>query len=136
MNKRLISLLTFLVLVSLSFLSCSDAFDENEFTIENRSGGTIKINFRAEEVTIGNGQVLVLKEIPKGRYDYITVFEAPENAEVQTEGPVSGEISFNAGTKALLIFVASYDGSTYTIFASLTIDESLDGSGLTDPLGN
>lgn len=137
MNKKLKFLIAFLALISLSFISCSDALDVNEFTIENRSGGEIKINFRATEYTVLNGETLVVDDIPQGRYSYETIFQVPENAtDIQTEGPVSGDITFNNGTKALLIFVANFDGEAYTIFASLTLKDNLDGSGLTDPLAN
>lgn len=136
MNKKLIYLISLIILVSIGFISCSDAFEDNDFTIENRTGGTLKINFRAEEITILDGQKIILNEIPKGTYSYVTAFQAPDNAEVETEGPVSGDITFDLGTKALLIFVSNFDGSTYTIFASLTIRDNLDGSGLTDPLSN
>lgn len=135
MNKKLKFLIAFLALVSLSFLSCSDAFEDNEFTIDNRSGGTLKINFRAEELTILDGGKLVLSELPTGTYSYITIFQAPQNVTVQTEGPVSGDISFNVGTKALLVFVSNVDEETYTLFASLTISDNLNGPGITDPLG-
>lgn len=136
MKRKLIFLISLIALVSISFISCSDAFEDNDFTIENRSGGTLKINFRAEEITILDGETVVLNEIPKGTYAYITIFQVPANAEVQTDGPVSGDITFDVGTKALLIFVANYDGNTYTIFASLTMKDNLGGSGLTNPLGN
>lgn len=136
MNKKLKFMILFLAFISFSLISCSDALDPNEFTFDNQTGGTIYVNFRAEELIIPAGQKLSVKEFPKGRYSYETVFEVPPMRSVETDGPVSGEISFNNGTKALLIFVSNDDGSTYSLFASLTIKDDLDGSGLTDPLAN
>ncbi|HSL87990.1 MAG TPA: hypothetical protein VK870_01665 [Ignavibacteriaceae bacterium] len=136
MNKKLKFLIALLALISISFISCSDALDVNEFTIDNRSGGEIKINFRATEYTVPDGQKIVLDDIPQGTHPYITIFQTPENATVQTEGPVSGDINFINGTKALLIFVSNFDGETFTIFASLSVTDRADYNGLTDPLEN
>lgn len=136
MNKKLKFSIALLALISLSFISCSDALDVNEFKIENRSGGEININFRATEHTIVDGQTLVLDDIPQGTHPYITIFQAPANATVQIEGPVSGDVKFINGTKALLIFVSSFDGETFTIFASLSISDRSGYNGLTDPLEN
>lgn len=134
MNKKLKLLLPVIFLISVSLLSCSDALDSNKFTIDNRSGGELKINFRAEEIVIQNGRKTVLDNITKGRYEYETVFQVPGNLQYQTEGPVSGEVNFNVGTNALLIFYYNIDDSTYTIFATLTTNDNLDGSGLVNPL--
>jgi hypothetical protein len=136
MNKKLNFLIALLALISLSFISCSDALDLNEFKIENRSGGEIKINFRATEYTIADGQTMVIDDIPQGTHPYNTIFQAPANATIQTEGPVSGDVKFINGTKALLIFVSNFDGETFTIFASLSITDRADYNGLTDPLEN
>ena len=136
MNKKLKFITALLALISLSFISCSDALDVNEFKVENRSGGEIKINFRATEYTIADGQTLVLDNIPQGTHPYITIFQAPPSATVQTEGPVSGDVKFINGTKALLIFVSNFDGETFTIFASLSVSDRSGYDGLTNPLDN
>ncbi len=135
MNLNQKFLLSLLVLLCVSFLSCSDSFDSNKFTIDNRSGGELKINFRAEEITIQNGRKAILDNITKGRYEYETVFQVPGNLKYKTEGPVSGEVTFNVGTNALLIFYHNINDSLYTIFATLTTNDNLNGSGIGNPLG-
>lgn len=137
MNKKLKFLIAFLALISFSLISCSDALDPNEFVIDNQTGGTISINFRGDENIIPSGTKLVINEFPQGTYTYETIFEVPETAtDIQTEGPVSGEIIFYNGTKALLILVANSSGESYTIFASLTVSDRTGYEGLTDPLSN
>lgn len=134
MNKKLTFLIAFLALVSLSFISCSETLEDNKFTIKNYTEYPIIFNFRAEEITILGGGELVLRDIPKGTYTYGTIFGIPENVTAETEGDVAGEITFNLGTKALLIFIASTEGGTYTLYATLTVSDDLKSTGLVDPL--
>lgn len=134
MNKKLIFLIAFLTVISISFISCSDALENNEFTIKNSTEYPITLNFRAEEKAIPSNGEIVLSDIPKGTYTYGTIFGVPANVTVETEGQVAGEITFNLGTKALLIFVANNTDNTYTIYGTLTVSEDLNSTGLVDPL--
>ncbi|MFO7525667.1 MAG: hypothetical protein R6W68_09450 [Ignavibacteriaceae bacterium] len=136
MNKMLKFSILFLALVSLSFMSCSDS-PENEFKINNASAADLELNFRAELITVPSGEEFIINDLPKGSFSYESIFVLPAGiTDATIEGATSGTIEFFGGTKALLYIVSNFGDSTMTIFASLTQQEDVNFTGLTDPLSN
>lgn len=136
MDKKLKFSILFLVLISLSFMSCSDS-PENEFKIMNASSADLELNFRAELIEVSSGEEFIIKDLPNGEFAYESIFLLPANiTDATIEGATAGTVKFFGGTKAFLYIVSNFGDSTMTIFASLTQQEDVNFTGLTDPLSN
>ncbi len=132
MNKKLTFLIAFLALVSLSFISCSESF-ENEFKIVNNSQAPLELLFGSKTYNVAPGETLVLNDFTtESSYAYECRFPATYNVS----GAVSGEISFideeaddnrTVALKAML-YVVSVDAD---IEVYLTVENL---TGVVDPL--
>jgi len=122
MKNILISFL--LIFLSLTILSCSDD-PINSITFQNLASGGVYVSFRGEIIDVPSGQVVELKDVDKGEFEYETVYEIPPGASgFAAEGEMSGSFILKAGTKILVIYssVLSEEG-TYTIYASVTTSD-------------
>ena len=135
MNTKII--FSFLVILSIGFLSCSDTVD-NRVTFLNYAGGGVYVNFKADLIHISpsvppNGEGLLeippgekvdIEEIFKGEYEYETIFELPVGATSSAaEGELAGTFLIKAGTKILVIYTSTFIDGEYTIFASVTTSD-------------
>jgi len=107
------------------------------------SQSQLTINFRGNHYDVPSGSfvngewmpaVYNIKEIPKGIYQYTTVYGIPAGANTSSaEGDLAGEIEFREGTTALIIYSSALTDSAYTIFATLTTDTDLSEENPTSP---
>jgi hypothetical protein len=124
-------LLIFSSLVLFSFgLGCSSKLN-NSIEIRNLAWGELHFNFRGESITVPAGnareQVVTLKELPKGLFEYSTTFEIPANAtNTAAQGDVSGTVNINAGTKILILYSSTFIEGSYTLFATLSTNEPIE----------
>jgi len=118
--KKLSILLLFAVSAFLLLTSCSSTV-ENSLKIQNLASNDIYLNFRASLIQVKSGEVVELKELPKGTYDYETIYEIPSGATgSSTEGEASGELVVRAGTKILVVYTSTFIDNNYVLFASVT----------------
>ena len=123
--KKLSLLLLFTIATFPLFTSCSSSV-ENSLKIQNLASNDIYLNFRASLIQVKSGEVVELKELPKGSYDYETIYEIPSGATgSSTEGEASGEFLIRAGTKILLVYTSTFIDNNYVLFASVTSSEDL-----------
>ena len=126
----------FLILLSVSLLSCSDS-PINTITIQNKASNSVYLNFKGElssEVTSGGS--IQMTDILKGSYEYETIFEIPSNAaEYEASDNCAGTLVLSAGTNILIIYTSSFDGTKYSLDASITTSDNLSEDGiLPDPI--
>jgi hypothetical protein len=119
-TMKKLSILLFVV-VSLSlFTNCSSTV-ENSLKIQNLASNDVFLNFRASLIQVRSGETVELKELPKGTFDYETIYEIPSGATSSTaEGEASGEFIVRAGTKILVVYTSTFIENTYTLFTSVT----------------
>jgi len=123
--KKLSILLLFTIASFPLFTSCSSSV-ENSLKIQNLASNDIYLNFRASLIQVKSGEVVELKELPKGSYDYETIYEIPSGATgSSTEGEASGEFLIRAGTKILVVYTSTFIDNNYVLFASVTSSEDL-----------
>jgi hypothetical protein len=123
--KKLSILLLFTIVSFPLFTSCSSSV-ENSLKIQNLASNDIYLNFRASLIQVKSGEVVELKELPKGSYDYETIYEIPSGATgSSTEGEASGEFLIRAGTKILVVYTSTFIDNNYVLFASVTSSEDL-----------
>jgi hypothetical protein len=122
-----ISILFLFVAISLPlFTNCSSTV-ENSLKVQNLASNDVYLNFRASLIQVRSGETVELKELPKGTYDYETIYEIPSGATSTTaEGEVSGEFIIKAGTKILVVYTSTFIENSYTIFASVTSSDDQD----------
>ena len=128
--KKISILLLFAVASFPLFTGCSSTV-ENSLKIQNLASNDVFLNFRANLIQVKSGEVVELKELPKGTYDYETIYEIPSGATgSSTEGEASGEFIVRAGTKLLVVYTSTFIDNNYVLFASVT---SSDDNNVEDP---
>jgi len=125
------------ILLSAIFLlsACSSSV-ETRLTFKNLATNKVNINFRAQIITVKSGETVVLKDVPKGTFDYSTTYELPVGTvSSTTDGAVSGTLDFKAGVEYLIVYSSTFINDIYTL--SATISSSKDQSAPDDgnPLG-
>lgn len=102
--KSKIKLLIIVFLTTLVSFSCTNSVD-NSLTVRNMAAETIYLNFRGSLITAPSGTTQIRREIPKGRFEYSTIFEIPSGvSNSSTQGPVSGIFDIKAGTNILIVY--------------------------------
>lgn len=119
-------ILVVLFLSTLVFWSCSSE-SETTLTIKNLAAGTVYLNFLGEVTTVPAGRTVVISDLPRGTFDYVTTYSIPAGATTSSAvGELEGEIKIKAGTKVLLLYSSTFSESSYTIYASKTTSDDLD----------
>lgn len=115
----------FLVMLLFTLLSCSDG-PINTIRIENRASNDLSINFKGSLTDVPAGATVELTDIMRGEYEYETIFEIPGGAtSFEASESCAGTLLLNAGTKILIIYTSVFDGSLYSISASITTSDNL-----------
>jgi len=124
-----------LIALSLTLISCSDGAINN-ITFQNKAAGDVIVSFRGESVDVPSGQIIELKDIEKGEFEYETVYSIPAGAtSAAAEGDMSGTFELRAGTKILVVYTSVIAEGSYTIYASVTSSEDVNYEGEIDPIG-
>lgn len=129
MNTKII--FSFLILLSVGFLSCSDTVD-NSITFQNMASNNVYVNFRGSRVEVPNGSTVTLKEIDKGEFEYETIYEIPAGTTGSSvEGEGAGTIIMDAGIKVLVLYTSTFIEGEYTLYVSVTTsaDQTVDPIG-------
>ncbi len=114
-----------LIILSISLLSCADG-PLNRVTITNNADLGVQLNFRGTLTdVIPSGETVVLTDILQGEYEYETIFQVPANATYDASESCAGTFLLNAGTKILVVYVSVFDGTNYSISASITTSDNL-----------
>jgi hypothetical protein len=117
---RKLYILLFVVASFPLFTNCSSSV-ENSLKIQNLASNDVYLNFRGSLIEVKSGEIVELKEIPKGTYDYETIYDIPSGAtNSSTEGEAAGELLIRAGTKILVVYTSTFIENNYTLFASVT----------------
>jgi len=119
----------FLIILSVSLLSCSDN-PINTVTVTNNAAFGVQLNFKGTLTEIPVGETVVLTDILQGEYEYETIFEVPANATYDASESCAGTLVLNAGTDILFVYVSVYDGTSYSISASITTSDNLSEGGI------
>jgi hypothetical protein len=126
---------SFLILLSVGFLSCSDSVN-NSITFQNLASNDVYVNFRGSKVDVPSGSTVTLKDIDKGEFQYDTIYEIPDGATSSSvEGEGTGTIIMDAGTKVLVIYTSTFIEDAYTLFISITTSEDQTEGILPNPIG-
>jgi hypothetical protein len=129
MKKSSILIISALVLLFL-FASCSSTVD-NWIQVQNLASNDVALNFRASLIQVKSGETVKLTELPKGTYEYETIYEIPSGASGSTaEGEAAGEFEIRAGTKILVVYTSTFIDNNYILYASVT---SSDDQTIEDP---
>jgi hypothetical protein len=124
----------FLILLSVSLSSCSDN-PINTVTIQNWTEYDVSLNFKGTLTDVPAGTSTQLTDILNGEYEYETIFAVPNGAAYAVSETCAGTLVLKAGTKVLIIYTSSFDGTTYSLSASITTSENLSEGGiLPDPI--
>jgi hypothetical protein len=124
-------LLIFSSLLLFSFgLGCSSSVN-NSIELRNLAWGEIHFNFRGEVIKVpaasAREQVVTLRELPKGKFEYSTTFEIPANAtESSADGALNGVVDIDAGTKILILYSSTFSDGKYNIYATLSTNEPIE----------
>lgn len=112
------------LLTIISYTGCSSTVG-TQITFRNLASNAVFVNFRANIITVPSGQTVVIKDVPKGAFNYSTTYEVPSNAtSSSSEGDVSGTFTIiQAGTKILVLYSSTYVDGTYTLFATSSTNE-------------
>jgi hypothetical protein len=110
-------------------LGCESKIN-NSIELRNLASGDLFFNFRGEVIRVPAAttreQVVTIKELPRGTFEYSTTYEIPANATSSTaEGAVSGTLKIGAGTKILILYSSTYIEGTYKLYASMSTNEPL-----------
>jgi hypothetical protein len=133
MNTKII--FSFLILLSVGFLSCSDSVN-NSITFQNLASNDVYVNFRGSKVDVPSGSTVTLKDIDKGEFQYDTIYEIPNGATSSSvEGEGTGTIIMDAGTKVLVLYTSTFIEDAYTLFISITTSEDQTEGILPNPIG-
>ncbi len=122
-------ILVVLFIAILTFGGCSSKYETN-LTLKNMAAGAIYLNFRGEVITVPAGKTVILKDLPKGTYAYITTYSVPANASSSSAiGDLDGEIDVKAGSKVFILYSSTFEENRYIIYASRTSSDDLNGTG-------
>jgi hypothetical protein len=128
-----------LVILSVSFLSCSEG-PINKIIIQNKAAGDVYLNFKGSTTEVLSGATVELQDLDKGEYEYETVFSVPYNATTfNSDGEMTGTFKIGAGTKIAVIYTSVLIEGEYTIYASVTTSEDQSENwwdNIIDPIGN
>lgn len=132
MKKYILSIICIIAVFTL--YSCSKTVNDS-LTFKNLTEGSLFINFRGSIITVPAGQTTSVKEIPQGQYGYATTYEVPASATTSSEqGPLSGTVTINAGTKILIFYTSTFQNGAYKVFATLSNSDNLSqSSSVTSP---
>jgi len=112
-----------------TFWGCSSE-SETSLSLKNLAAGAIYLNFRGEVTTVPAGRTVVLSDLPKGTYAYVTTYAVPAGTTTSTEvGELEGDLIVKAGSKILILYSSTFSEDTYTIFVSKTSNDDLDDPG-------
>ena len=112
-----------------TFWGCSSD-SETSLSLKNLAAGAIYLNFRGEVTTVAAGRTVVLSDLPKGTYAYVTTYAVPANATASSEvGELEGELIVKPGSKILILYSSTFTENKYTIYASKTSNDDLDDPG-------
>jgi len=116
----------FLIILSVGLLSCSDN-PINTITIQNWASNNVYLNFKGSLTeVVAPGASIQMTDILQGEYEYETIFEVPGTAtEYDASESCAGTLVFKAGTKILIIYTSAFDGTTYSLAASVTTSDNL-----------
>jgi hypothetical protein len=95
--------------------------NDNALTIQNKSDGTIYVNFRASIDSVYSHDTRKFTDIPNGSYNYNTTFQIPSNATswAASGAAASGQMTFNnKGTQILLLYSSTLLAGVYTIYVN------------------
>ncbi len=122
--KKWFILLPVFLLTIISYTGCSSSVG-TQITFKNLASNAVFVNFRANIITVPSGQTVVVKDIPKGTFNYSTTYEIPANATNSTaEGDVSGAFTITqAGTKILVLYSSTFADGTYNLFATSSTNQ-------------
>jgi hypothetical protein len=119
-----------LLILSVGLLSCSSDDPINTITVTNNAEFGVQLNFKGTLTEIPSGQTVNLTDILQGEYEYETIFQVPANATYEASESCAGTLALNAGTKILFIYISVYDGTSYSISASITTSDNLSEDGI------
>ena len=114
----------FLILLSVSLLSCSDG-PINTINIQNWTDYDVSLNFKGTLTDVPAQTSTQFTDILNGEYEYETIFTVPSGASYEVSESCAGTLVLNAGTKVLIIYTSSFDGTTYSLSASITTSDNL-----------
>ncbi|HED05776.1 MAG TPA: hypothetical protein ENI61_03730 [Ignavibacteria bacterium] len=116
--KRLITLSFFMLTILFLFNGCSGNVN-NSIMFKNAAAGNIYVNFRGNLVKISSGNLVQIKNIPQGKYQYVTTYDIPIGVTGSSvSGDVNGTVTINAGTKILVFYSSYISGGIYTLTAT------------------
>lgn len=128
-SNKMKKILAILFISIFSFWGCSEEYETN-ITLQNLAAGAVYLNFRGEVTQVPAGRTVVIKDLPKGTYDYVTTYAVPANAESTSEvGDLTGQVTIKGGTKILILYSSTFSENTYTIYASKTSSDDLEDTG-------
>ncbi|HEY6435744.1 MAG TPA: hypothetical protein VIY47_04075 [Ignavibacteriaceae bacterium] len=126
----------FLIVISVSLLSCSDN-PINTITVENWASNDVSVNFRGSLTDVPAGATVELTNILQGEYEYETIYVIPSGASsFEASESCAGTLVLSAGTKVLIIYTSVFIDEKYSISASITSSNNLSEDGiLPNPIG-
>ncbi|MCL5031181.1 MAG: hypothetical protein M1480_19430 [Bacteroidetes bacterium] len=131
--KRSITYVVFFFFALINLVGCSSSAN-NSITFNNSTESDIYINFRGSLIDIPAGQNSVIKEIPKGTYDYATTFAVPAGTtSSSSQGNLSGTLKIQAGTKILFLYSSTFSNGTYTVFVTMSNSDNQSATSPTAP---
>lgn len=118
-----------LIILSIGLFSCSDN-PINTITVTNNAAFGVQLNFKGTLTAIPAGGTIQLTDILQGEYEYETIFEVPANSTYDASESCAGTFTLNAGTKIQMVYVSVFDGTNYSITASITSSDNLEPDGI------
>ncbi len=101
-----------MLLPLLFLLSCSSALD-NSINIRNNATEKVYVNILGKLLTLNSGASVVVKDISKGTYNYVTTYALPTGiTTTSVEGSVSGALILTAGTRVSMYFSSRLQQAT------------------------
>jgi hypothetical protein len=124
--KKWFILLPVFLLTIISYTGCSSSVG-TQITFRNLASNAVYVNFRASIITVPAGQTVVVKDIPKGTFDYSTTYEIPATATSSSaDGDVAGTFTITqAGNKYLVIYSSTFIDGAYSLYATLSTNQDL-----------
>lgn len=139
--KRLLVIPVAVVLLLLP--ACSISMD-NSVTVRNTASESVHLNFLGKVISLKPNASVVIKNVDKGTYNYVTSFDIPASVNTaSSEGSGSGQLEIGIGTRVSIFYSsriqvstsggASGAQSTYvlitTVSSSDKVNSSSTGSG-------